>query len=325
MPAERLQLKVGIFSAIALALLAAGIGLLASGAFFSPKEDYVLYFEGSVAGLSVGAPVVFRGVPLGKVSSISLIAQGGEDTIIIPVGIEILEENIRNIVGESGTVTDAVRERMIQSMVGRGLRARIAIVSLLTGQARVELDFYPETPMLYHSVDPNTEIPTLASPLEEFSRALSKINIDKIADSLLRALDNFNMVAGSEELHASLVGLKGTADGLSALMREMPALVENARKTLQRIETAADITALEVPRIGREMSLALDIFSKVADRAEKLLLNAVRLTSPDSAMVRDMQDAMKELTEAARAVRGLAKTLERSPESLLRGRGGRQP
>jgi len=325
MPDKRLQLQVGIFSALAFALLAAGVGLLASGAFFKPDEDYVLYFEGSVAGLSVGAPVVLRGVPLGKVTSISLVAHDRDDTIIIPVGIDIFEENIRDIVGEQGGVTDAGRDRMIQSMVGRGLRARTAVVSFLTGQARVELDFYPETPMKYHSADPGKEIPTVVSPLEEFSRSLAKIDVDKIAQGLLLALESFNSVMGSEELKGTLVGLKRTMDEFSALAQEMPALFTSVRSTLQRIETAADSTAKEVPRLGRDMSLALDSFSKAADRAEKLFLNASRLTSPDSATVRDVQGAVKELAEAARAVRSLAKTLERSPESLLRGKGRQQP
>jgi paraquat-inducible protein B len=325
MPDKHLQLKVGIFSAFALALLAAGIGLLASDAFVKPSEDYVLYFEGSVAGLSVGAPVVFRGVPLGKVTSISLVGHDRDETIIIPVGIDIFEENIRGIAGEHGGVTDAVRDRMIQSMIGRGLRARIAIISLLTGQARVELDFYPETPTIYHSVNPGAEIPTLASPLEEFSRALARINIDKIAHSLLQTLETFNNVMTDEELKGVLAGLKRTTDEFSALTREMPALLEDARKAMQRIETAADRTASEVPRLGRDMSLVLDSFSKVADHAEKLFLNASRLTAPNSATVRDLQNAMKELAESARAIRSLAKTLERSPESLLRGKGRQQP
>jgi len=321
MPDKRLQLKVGIFSAIGLALFMVGVGLLASGMFFKANEDYVLYFEGSVAGLTVGAPVVFRGVPLGRVTSISLVAHDRDDTIIIPVGIEIFEANIRTIAGDAAPVTETVRDRMIQSMVGRGLRARIAIASLLTGQARIELDFYPDTPMRYHSVDPGTEIPTLASPLEEFSRALARINIDKIAHSLFQALEGFNNMMHSEELHGTLVGIKRITDELSSLVQEMPVLVENGRKTLQRIETAADRTAQEVPRLGRELSLTLDSFSRAAERAENLFLNTSRLTSPNSAMVRDVQNAAQELAEAAKAVRSLAKTLERSPESLLRGKG----
>jgi len=322
---KHLQLKVGIFSAIALVLLVVGIGLLANGVFFKPQEDYVLYFEGSVAGLNVGTPVVFRGVPLGRVTSISLVEHDRDETIIIPVGIDIFEENIKSIVGGSGRVTDAVRDKMIHSMIKRGLRARIAVVSLLTGQARIELDFFPETLASYHSRDPDTEIPTLSSPLEEFSRALSKVNIDKIANSLILALEGFNRVMDSEDLKGTLNGLRRTAEETSALVQTMTPLVASARQTLLGIETAANRTAQEVPRLSRDMILVLDGFNRTAQQAETFFLNAGRLASPNSATVRDLQNAVKELAEAAKAVRSLAKTLERNPESLLRGKGGQQP
>jgi paraquat-inducible protein B len=324
MPHKRIQLKVGVVSAIALVLLVAGVGLLASGTLFKAREDYVLYFEGSVAGLSVGAPVVFRGVPLGRVMSISLVAHNTDDTITIPVGVNIVEENIRRR-GASGRVTDAVRDEMIRRMIEHGLRARIATTSFLTGQARIDLDFFPETPARYRSTDHSREIPTLSSPLEEFSRALARINLDEIAHNFLQALESFNKVMTSEELQGILVGFKRVTDDAAVLMQAMPALAESARKTLQRIETAADRTAQEVPRLGHDMSVVLNSFSKAADRAEKLFLDTSRLLSPNSATVRDLQNAVQEMAEAARAIRSLARTLERTPESLLRGRGRQQP
>jgi paraquat-inducible protein B len=210
-------------------------------------------------------------------------------------------------------------------MVEHGLRARIAMVSLLTGQARIELDFFPETPAQYRSSDPTTEIPTLSSPLEELSRALSKINIDKIAHNLLQALDNVNNMITSEELKGALAGLKQVADESSVFMREMPALMQSAQKTLQRIDSAADMAIREVPKISRDLSLALDNISKAAERADKLFLDTGRLLSPNTSTGRDLQSAVRELAEAARAVRSLAKSLERNPESLLRGKGKQQP
>ena len=324
MPNKRAYLKVGIFSVLALVLLVIAIGLLASGAFFRDKDEYILYFEGSVAGLSVGASVVFRGVPIGRVTSISLVPDDRSETITIPVGIDIFEQNIRRI-DVPGGVTEAARHEIIHRMKARGLRGRIATVSFLTGQARIELDLLPEAPAQYHSTDPNKEIATLSSPLEEFSRALAKINIDKIAHSLLQALDSFNKVMSSEELQGSLAGLKRLADEGAVVAQAVPALLESARKAMLEVETAADRTAREVPRLSHDMRVTLDSFGKAAERADKLFSDAGRLLSPNSATVRDLHSAVRELAEAARAVRSLAKTLERNPESLLRGRGRLQP
>ena len=324
MPHKPMHFKVGVFSMLALVLLVAAVGLLASGVLFRNSEDYLLYFEGSVAGLSVGAPVVFRGVPLGRVTSISMVVHDKDESVTIPVGIDIFEENIRHK-GAPSRVTDAVREAMIRRMVEHGLRARIAVVSFLTGQARVELDFFPDTPARYHTTDFESEIPTLSSPLEEFSRALAKINIDKIAHNFMLALDNFNKVITSEELQGALAKIRQVADEASVMMREMPALVQSGQNALQRIESAADRAAHAMPKLSRDMSLALDKVSKAAERAESLFLDAGRMVSPTSATGRDLQSAVRELAEAARAVRSLAKSLERNPESLLRGKGRQQP
>jgi len=320
---KRVQLKVGVFSLVALGLLAVGVTRLASGTFFSTEEDYVLYFQGSVAGLNVGAPVVFRGVPLGKVTSISLMTFTQEDAITIPVGIGILKDSVRHIGAVDG-VPSAARDNMIARLVERGLRARIATVSYLTGHSRVELDLFPETSARYHSKDHSREIPTLSSPMEEFSRMLSRIDVEKIAHDLQQALESFRKVIGSEELHGTLVGLKRVADEAAVLAQELPALTASARRALQQFETASDKTAREVPRIGQDVRLAMEGVTRAAERAERFFHDTNRLMSPNAATVRELQNVLKELAESARAIRSLANNLERNPESLLRGRG-RQP
>jgi paraquat-inducible protein B len=196
--------------------------------------------------------------------------------------------------------------------------------SLLTGQTLIELNFFSETPPRYHSTDQRREIPTLSSPFEEFSRAIARINIDKIALRLLDVLENLNNVLVGEELKGALVSLRRTADDAAAVARELPEIAAGARKSIQRIEAAADRTAREIPKLSQDLSVALDNVARAADRADKLFLDANRVMSPNSVMVRDLQNSLKELGEAARAIRSLANNLERNPESLVRGRG-RQP
>lgn len=324
MPSRNVQIKVGIFTAVALGLFVLAAALLASGVFVKEEEDYVLYFAGSVSGLSVGAPVVFRGVPLGRVASISMVANMRDETVTIPVGIEIFERNILSR-RHSGTVTDTVRAEMIKRMVQHGLRARISITSLLTGQARIELDFFPETPAHFQSEEPEREIPTLSSPLEEFSRALAKINIDEIAGNLLIALQGFNSLILSDDLKGSLSAFKLAIEDAARLMAGMPALREMIDGMLRRFDKDTQNALQEIPKLGKEVRAALTDFRRAADRVEKGFAASSRVLAPDAATVKDLQETLKELAEAARAVRALARNLERNPESLLRGKGGGRP
>jgi paraquat-inducible protein B len=320
MPSKNTQLKAGLFTLGALVLFAAALALLGGRSFLQTEEEYFLYFEGSVAGLNVGAPVVFRGVPLGKVVSISLV-NNQEETVTISVGIDIFETRIMQL-NRNGHVSDILRDEMIQNMVRQGLRARIAMTSLLTGQARVELDFFPATRPRYQSSDRAREIPTLSSPLDMFSRALANINIDEIARSLLLALQGFNDIIRSEEMRGSLKGLKTAAEAAAELAASAPELGEGLRRMMSRVDAAAAQLEREIPALGRALETALAGFDKAMGRAEQAFAAGSRMMAPDAVVVRELRDAVKEFSEAAKAVRSLAKSLERNPESLLRGRGG---
>jgi len=58
---------IGLFVLGAIVLLVAGLVTLGSGRYFKETHRYVTFFDGSVKGLAVGAPVMFRGVSIGKV------------------------------------------------------------------------------------------------------------------------------------------------------------------------------------------------------------------------------------------------------------------
>ncbi len=85
--ANKTMIGVFVLGAIGLALVA--VVLLGSGKFFTKTYVAVCYFEGSVGGLNIGAPVVFRGVKVGSVRDVVLRYDPGKLTIQIPVFIEI--------------------------------------------------------------------------------------------------------------------------------------------------------------------------------------------------------------------------------------------
>ena len=79
---------IGAFVIGAVILAVVGILAFGSGALFKQVDLFVLYFEGDLQGLSLGAPVLFRGVPVGEVKSIKVIYQRGTSIFSIPVIIE---------------------------------------------------------------------------------------------------------------------------------------------------------------------------------------------------------------------------------------------
>src|SRR5215510_6112145 len=143
---------VGIFVLGGLVLTIALILALGAGKWFSERNDFVCFFGGDLNGLKVGAPVKFRGVPIGSVTGIRINLPGRDlprpvtaaeaEEFRLPVLIELEEERVTALGARGGTLT---RERM-QQFIEAGLRARLATESLLTGLLYVELNFFPGTP-----------------------------------------------------------------------------------------------------------------------------------------------------------------------------------
>src|SRR4051812_20646292 len=129
---------VGGFVLGALALIVAAIAVWGSGRLFERKYRYICYFPGSVNGLAVGAPVKYRGVPLGSVVEMRVVFEQSTEDTRIPVVIELY--------GKRAQALGVRREpdpRLVEELVKRGLRARLESQSLVTGQLYVNFDLYP--------------------------------------------------------------------------------------------------------------------------------------------------------------------------------------
>ena len=98
---------IGAFVVGALVLLVAGVLLFGGGKFFQEKLPFVLFFDGSVEGLNVGAPVVFRGVQVGQVTEVAAIANPQTFTIVVRVQIAFVRGSIKV---PGGPVKDPHRE-----------------------------------------------------------------------------------------------------------------------------------------------------------------------------------------------------------------------
>ena len=83
------RMMIGGFVVLAVAILAASLVVFGSGKFFKKTNKYVLFFDESIKGLNVGAPVLFQGVPVGSVTNIVILADFKKLKADIPVFIEI--------------------------------------------------------------------------------------------------------------------------------------------------------------------------------------------------------------------------------------------
>lgn len=181
----------------------------------------VMYFDGSVRGLTVGAPVLLRGIPVGKVTDITLEIDDKTTDIHIPVVVELEPDRIKKI-NPADKIT--AKERL-NYLVAKGLRAQLRTGNLLTGQLFIAVDMFPKSKIVTHE---NTtgypEFPTTPNTLDQITTSAQAI-MDKIAKLPLE-----DMIA---ELNKTLVTLQGTSKAATNTLVTAKGTLGNADKTIK--------------------------------------------------------------------------------------------
>lgn len=163
---------IGIFLIAGAVGILGIVGLLMQNSLFAnPSNEVVMYFEESINGLGVGSPVVLKGVKIGEVSKIDIIANTDDLSFSIPVYARMHTKAIVS------TKDYGSGREVLDALVDKGLRARLVSQSYVTGQLMIELEMLPSTPIKYHDNARAVEIPTTLSPMGELSRGLQKMPI----------------------------------------------------------------------------------------------------------------------------------------------------
>ena len=146
---------IGAFVTGAEVLFFGMIFFFSSSSLFSRNEQFILFFDQSVNGLTVGSSVKFRGVPIGAVERIMIRVEGQRpDSTAIPVIIKIDQDRLDR---DLGGVSQTFEPEAIMSAIRRGLFAQLTLESLITGQLFIEFTMDPERSpgMQWHLVGDN--------------------------------------------------------------------------------------------------------------------------------------------------------------------------
>ncbi|TXL16214.1 hypothetical protein BMR04_10485 [Methylococcaceae bacterium HT3] len=159
---------IGIFvlGAVCIALL--GITVFTSGKWFSEKSEFVIYFNESVNGLSIGALVKMQGVPIGKVTDIHVQLEPEPRRILTPVFIEIDHEKCKLLLQFKEFNGD---KTMMEQLIKNGLRMQLQYTSIVTGLLYIETLLKPDSPMtLTHLNKDYVELPAITSSSQEVKK-----------------------------------------------------------------------------------------------------------------------------------------------------------
>ncbi|SHJ69894.1 paraquat-inducible protein B [Malonomonas rubra DSM 5091] len=334
---------IGSFVVGAILLGMAGLIFFGPGGLVSETEMYVLHFDSSVKGLTVGSPVRFRGVKIGQVKDINVRLRPSDLEFHIPVIIEIEPSRIKAEGSEQGFI-DAMKATLkggnpIDRLVEKGLRGQLQLDSLVTGRLYVNFDMYPDEPV--YNVDYPSEyppLPTISSSLGELTKTFEDLPLRELADKLIRSADGFERLVTSPSLHSGLAKFDELATNMNELLEEMKkdlsgitaelsATMQQTQKTLSNIDDKLGPASSELSdtlqafaAASKKTEQTMQAFAAASQQTEQAMQSIEQMTSADSQLQQQLSQTLQELSRTARSVRYLANELEHDPQILLRGR-----
>lgn len=322
---------IGGFILGGLALAIAAVLALGGRQLFNRPLLAVAYFPNGVQGLTVGARVEFRGVPVGKVSEIRILIDARSLRPAIPVVMELNPHAFHFIGGTRG------QRVSVKEGVALGLRAQLVAQSLVTGQMLIELDLRPDTPAKLF--EPNfenlPEIPTISSDIEQLKDVLTSLPLRDIAVSLNKTAHDLDRLLLSPELPEILKDLRTTAANAATLTgnldheiaKLMPELhsalatFEKAGIGLQGVSTDAQRTLKTVDQLAAtDLRKTLRSAEATLQQLQTTFNEAATMLSPESPDRVEISRILQLASNALRSLRDFAGELERKPNAVLFGR-----
>jgi paraquat-inducible protein B len=317
---------IGGFIIGAVVLAIAGVMMVGSGKLFTGSIKCVMYFEGAIQGLYVGASVNFRGVKVGSVTSIKMQFDRKNFDVRIPVIVDFPKGAggaMEMLNADPRIPTDA-----LAALVERGLRAQLQTDSLVTGLLFIQLDLPPATSSeaapRKAAIDPTTkllEIPTVPTTLQEVSNTVRQV-LDKLAElpleEMLRSFEGtllgINRLVNAPEVLEAIHNLNVTLTGLQQVLQHADTQVTHVASSATTTLASLTKTATDIQQLVQQTQQLVQHVDKqlgqVASSAATTLGQAGKLTQTVNAQVLALATRLSQMTEGAlQAIERLRETL----------------
>ncbi|BCG62760.1 MAG: paraquat-inducible protein B [Methyloprofundus sp.] len=320
---------IGAFVLGAIAIAVFGITVLSGGQFFTEKSEFVVYFNESVNGLSVGALVKMQGVPIGKVTDIQVQLHPDNKRILTPVFIEIDHEKCWQLLQQK---KKGSKQKLMEQLIDDGLRLQLQYTSLVTGKLYIESLLRPESPIrLTHLNKDYAELPAITSSSQEVQknitdaiREIQNIPFQELFAELLMTVKNIKQLTGSDDtkqaihdLAASLVEIKGI---MRTFNQHSESIATHAENTLKHSSSAMAKLDQGVDPLLADAHLTLASSRQMLQRFQSSADNIGEVFNKDAQLQQNLNSTLIELRRSAKSLRLLADYLERYPEALIKGK-----
>jgi len=277
---KKVKIKVGVFLISCLSLIAVAVAYL-SGTYRPDGIPYWLEFEDSVLGVYEGGIVQYLGVPVGKVTNISVTPSNRAH-------IEILLNR------------DKIE-------LQRGVQAQLVLYSLAAGTMAIELSGGDPAS---GALPPNSQIPARASAFASIST-----KVEELVDDAATIVSRFEEgLRGMDPgwLGEMIESAKSAIQQVESLTVEFTATIESTNGTIRKIEGKIDPLADEV------IALSKDLRTTSEDASEFLRVATSKASELDvKGLGSKIDNIMEEITTLTVQLRSSVENLDESSATML--------
>lgn len=337
------QVRPSVVGAFVIGAFGLGlVALLSFGSinFLHHRERFVVFFDESIQGLTLGAPVKMSGVTLGRVVDTHVAYNPSEPS---HSSVEVVCEFDSNvIIDPTGATVDVSDPAQIHALIDRGLRAQLTVTGLATGLADVELGFYDpkEYPAVSGPRSPRHPdypvVPAIPSTILEFQESamailtnIRRIDFRQMANNVQTVATELQALVADAQKKLDELDLKGLSNqwqaagaAVTSLARspQIPETLDNLNRTLVTVRSAVGNVDRQVDANGRHLSVTLLQAQQTLQQFNAAAQTLQRFISAQSGLGDNAATALAQLSAAADAVQRLADFLERNPNALISGR-----
>jgi paraquat-inducible protein B len=307
--------KLGLFVIVGTVLAVATVIYLGAQSLKKETVSYHSFFDEAVTGLELGSPVRYRGVTIGNVSSIDIAPDRRHVEVTYDLGVSVLDR--MGLAAGKGQQTKISMPPDLRVQLGS---------QGITGVKYVLVDFFDvksnPAPKLPFAVPSNT-IPAAASTMKNLEDSVVRAvnRIPDLVDELVKLLGNVNRITGdleSQDLGARVQSTLGNAD---AVLRSLDAKIGEAK--IGALSKEAQATMVNANQAVSRMNQLLE---KV-DSERGLLASSLRasdsvgdVASNAKGLSQELERSLRDIAEAAQALRSFLDALEQDSDMLLKGR-----
>jgi len=338
MEESKRYVRLGIFVFAAVVLIAAILFILGGRDLFQPSLTFETYFTESISGLTVGAPIQFRGVPVGEVTKI--VTSSGQYEIHLQLGKRLDYIVVRAKINATRAQVRELRDDL-DELIKRGLRAQTQLAGI-TGQQFLFLDFFdpakypplkfdwkPEYPYVPSAPSLTSEIIAnaqqfLASLNEADIKELGQ-NLNKLVVTLNRKVDQVPVAELSTEATATLKEARVAMGRVNAILSrpDIDAALHNITSASGQLDRLLADPAFK--QTVDNTAVFTNSLRKLADSGEidRMVTSINDAAQSIEGLVVDNQYDVRVIVQDLRATAGnlrtLSATLKRYPAGVLIG------